>query len=275
MGAGVAVPRLRQRRQAGPALRQLLPLARPRRPASRPPTLALYRNKGDGTFEDVTERGRPGRHAVRHGRRPSATTTTTAGPTCSSPASAATACSATSRRQGAFARRDRDGRRRRAGRLAGRRPRRLPRAAKQPIPFGHVGDVPRLRRRRPARPVRLQLRHLVAGDRPDASSFTLAGGGRAYGPPTRVRGGAVRPVPQPRRRHVRGRVRDGRRPGRRARGHRPRRRSGRSASRWAWSSATSTATAGRTSSSPTTRCATSSSTTSPGPTARGVSRRSA
>ena len=54
MGAGRRVPRLRRRRRPGPALRQLVPLARATR--SKPaPTQALYRNDGKGHFEDVTK----------------------------------------------------------------------------------------------------------------------------------------------------------------------------------------------------------------------------
>ena len=100
-----------------------------------------------------------------------------------------------------------------------------------------LGHVPRLRRRRPARPVRLQLRHLVAGIRP-GQDFTLTGGGPGLRAAARLRGLAVLPLPQRGRRHVRGRVAAGRRPGRRRRGRaaKPRRRS---ASRWASSSATS------------------------------------
>ena len=64
----------------------------------------LFRNRGDGTFEDVTDRVGPRRvpRAATATAWPSATTTTTAGPTSSSPAggrmpSIATAATARSR----------------------------------------------------------------------------------------------------------------------------------------------------------------------------------
>ena len=55
-------------------------LARPRRPKDPPPTLALYRNKGDGKFEDVTAEAGLERADVRHGRLRRRLSTTTAGP---------------------------------------------------------------------------------------------------------------------------------------------------------------------------------------------------
>ena len=142
-------------------------------------------------------------------------------------------------------------------------------------PVRLVRDVPRLRRRRQARPVRLPLRHLVAAI--DLSiNATLTGIGRALSAAAAVRGVAVRALPQRRRRQVRGRVRGGRRRRRRAgRDRTATPASGRSASRSASSSATRTATAGPTSSSPTTPSATSSSTTSPDRTAARRSRRRA
>ena len=55
MGSGVAFLDYDGDGKPGPAVRQLLPLARPRAARRAAPTLALYRNEGDGTFEDVTE----------------------------------------------------------------------------------------------------------------------------------------------------------------------------------------------------------------------------
>ena len=64
-------------------------------PPGREPTDHLYRNRGDGTFEDVTDRAGSAARPAGARAPASATTTTTGARTCSSPTGARTACSAT------------------------------------------------------------------------------------------------------------------------------------------------------------------------------------
>ena len=79
----------------------------------------------------------------------------------------------------------------------------------EPIPFPVVVHVPGLRRRRPARFVRLPLRHLVAGHRPGGEGDP-ARRGAGLRPAAAVRRVALRPVPERGRDAVRGRVGGGR-----------------------------------------------------------------
>ena len=51
-------------------------------PGDKPDGNRLYRNRGDGTFDDVTAGSGADVAGLRHGRRPPATSTTTATPTC-------------------------------------------------------------------------------------------------------------------------------------------------------------------------------------------------
>jgi hypothetical protein len=114
---------------------------------------------------------------------PPATTTTTATSTSTSPTSARTSCCATGRRH--LRGRHRRGRRRRPA-------------------LERAGGLLRLRRRRLARPLRRQLRRLPL--RPLQDLPRLAGARDYCGPSATNR--SCRPaVPQPRRRHLRGRHR--------------------------------------------------------------------
>ena len=144
--------RLRQRRRPGRP-------APPRRLGERPPRLSLLRNKGDGVFEDVTVASGPGRADRLASRPPGATTTTTAGSTCSSAASThvspprrspATAPSslADPRNHCRLYHNRGDGTFVNVAEQAG--------VSQRPLRQG-IG-LGRLRRRRPARPVRLELR---------------------------------------------------------------------------------------------------------------------
>ena len=160
----------------------------PEKPAAS--CLTLYRNKGDGTFEDVTAAA--GLTVTMYGIGAcSATSTTTASRICSSPASAAASCSATSpARTGSRTFAD-------ATAAAGIAPRgawpgdsnaEQFLASQRADPVRLVGDVPRLRRRRQARPVRLPLRHLVAGHRPLHQVDARPGIGRSYQQPQQFDG---------------------------------------------------------------------------------------
>ena len=143
-GAGVGAPRLRRRRLArraraerhAPAGRRARGRGWPRRPR-RPPTASTATAR-DGTFADVTDARRPAPHGLGLRRSAPATTTTTAGSTCSSRTSAGTSSTATA--GGRFEDVDR-----------ARRPRRDGDA------LGLGLHLRRLRPRRPARPVRRQL----------------------------------------------------------------------------------------------------------------------
>ena len=129
------------------------------------PCGALYRNRGDGTFEDVTEAA--GLAVSFYGvgacvgdfdndGRPDLFVSGVGGDRLFH-----------NRGRQAVRGRDGDGRRRRPRRLAGRRDGRAVPHARPAHPVRHVGHVPRLRRRRQARPVRVPVRHLVAADRPE------------------------------------------------------------------------------------------------------------
>ena len=84
MGSGVRVPRRRRRRLAGHPPRQLDELAGPA--GARVATARSTATTSDGTFTDVTRGVRPRRGALRHRRAPPPTTTTTATSTSTSPA---------------------------------------------------------------------------------------------------------------------------------------------------------------------------------------------
>ena len=96
-GRGRRVPRLRQRRRPGPALRQLLPLAGARDESPRAHAGPLPQRR-QGALRG-RDQGRPGSTRPSTARAsPWATTTTTATPTSTSRPSAAAICSATTAR---------------------------------------------------------------------------------------------------------------------------------------------------------------------------------
>ena len=143
---------------------------------------------------------------------PPPTTTTMAGPICSSPPSASTTCSTTSADTSPMSRR-------------------RPASAGGPT-MEHVRHLVRLRSRRQPRPVRLQLRPLVEGDRPAAGLPAGRTRPRLW-TAAHLRGDLPLPVPQrrprPLHRRVRARGRADQEPGdRRADGQVARRGAGRS-----------------------------------------------
>ena len=193
----------------------------PTAPASPDGGDRLFRNRGDGTFEDVTEPRRDRRRSAEATATASrsATSTTTATPTCSSPAGGRYALYR-NRGDGTF-----EDATDRAG--PGRRP-----------GLADLGGLRRPRRRRRPRPLRLPLPRLGPRDSAPCPDPDRPGRARLLRPPG-LRGRARPRLPQRRRpvrrRHGRGGDRRQGRPG-------PGRR------RWP----TSTTTAGSTSTSPTT-----------------------
>ena len=171
---------------------------------------ALYKNNRDGTFTDVTEKAGVTGQTLRDGRAPSATSTTTATPTSSSPPTAAPILyrnngngtfTDVTEKSGLHKRAELDDQRR----------------------------LVRLRQRRPARSVPVQLRRVLAEEqrllrRQQARQAVLLH-------PARLQADAERALPQQRRRHVH----------RRHRRHRHRARAWARPS--AWSPPTSTTTA--------------------------------
>ena len=188
--------RLRQRRLARPVLRAGRPAAAGRRPTRLAHAQALPQQRRRHVHRR-DRRGRPDPAAATAWASPSATTTTTASTTCSSPTSAASSSTTTSpTAQG------------------GRRF--VDVTAKAGLAQPALGTELRLgrpRRRRPPRPVRLQLRR----DRPGhtrSRAATNESGLRSSARPTAFPPIAAPAVPQQRRRHVHRRhdvVRDRRR----------------------------------------------------------------
>ena len=233
-------PRLRRRRLARHLPRQRhdargLPEGQEPRPATSIATGATAR------FEDVTARRGP-RPAAAGDRAPArATTTTTATTICSSPTGARTACTTT------------------AATARSRTSPRGPGSTSHAHALGHGLRLPRLRPRRPAGSLRRQLHRLRSRDRADAriGPVPLQGpAGRLR--PARPARRQERALPQPRRRHVRGRVRAA-----------PASPGAAAPTASASARSTSTTTAGPTSTSPTTRTrarSTATTTTAPSPT---------
>ena len=205
-----------QRRRPRPVSR---PERQPLSPADKPAGNRLYRNRGDGTFDDVTAGSGADVRGLRDGRRRRRLRQRRQTSTC---------YVTNSRRQHP---------------AQGRRPRPLHRrhgqGRRRQLRLEHERRVSRLRRRRLARSLRRALSELAEVRRgrvlqperrtPDYCSP------RTYDLPSRVHA-----LPQQRQRHVHRRVRS-RRPAR-----------AQWATAWASSPATSTATAGSTCSSPTT-----------------------
>ena len=127
MGSRRRLPRLRQRRQAGPPVRQLLLLARPgKRPAQ--PDARPLSQRGQRHVQGRDPGQRPGRDDVRHGRHGRRLRQRRLARRLRHRRRRQPPVSQRKRRQGrqALRRRDGHGRRRRPGRLAVRRQRRLP-----------------------------------------------------------------------------------------------------------------------------------------------------
>ena len=194
-GLGPGLARLRQRRLDGPLRRAGRSLSR--RPGARRPQDRLYRNNGNGTFTDVTEKAGLERHAPTGWAPSPPTTTTTASSTSTSPTTGGNILYHNNG-NGTFT--DVTAK---AG-VAGPR-------------LGHQRRVGRHRRRRLPRPLRGAVRRrpqgqgpLLRRSRPRASATTAR--------PSCIDGTRQRPLPQQRqrhlhRRHARGGPRQGRRQG--------------------------------------------------------------